>query len=278
MVWLMRGNCRARKIALALVRGARASGYSYDVRSDGEYKRPRGKIAAMYGYQKNMPLIMADYLNEGKAVVFVDLGYWGRREGGRWDGYHKVSVNARHPDAYLMDVERNHVRFERQGVLIQPWQDSGGPVIVAGMSAKSAESYGFEPEEWERWAITELRKHTKRDIIYRPKPSWFQACPIKGSVFQKSSAAIERVLTNCHAVVTHHSNVAVDALIAGVPAFCWDGVARCMSLQDLSMIEEPYRPKHRDQWAANIAWCQWNTSEISTGRLFQYLKKESLIP
>jgi len=44
------------------------------------------------------------------------------------------------------------------------------------------------------------------------------------------------------------------------------------------LIEEPYRPKDRAQWAANVAYCQWSVMEIQTGLMWQYLKAEGMIP
>lgn len=278
VVWDLRGNSRSHRIALALTTGARTAGYRATVRGDGGYSHPRGDIAAFYGYQKNMPRIMADYIEAGKKVVFVDLGYWHRRQNGRWLGYHKISINARHPNAYLMNREFSAGRFERFKIPILPWRTKGNAIIVAGMSAKSAESYNLKPEQWERWAVEELRRYTKRPILYRPKPSWLQAKPIEGSELQRTTQPIGRALRDCHAIVTHHSNVAVDAILAGVPAFCWGGVAESMSLQDLSLIEEPYRPTGRAQWASNIAYCQWDVREMMTGAMWRHLKTQGLIP
>jgi len=224
---------------------------------------------------------MDDYIAAGKTVVFVDLGYWGRRLGGRYNGYHKVTINSRNPDEYLMKRNRDANRIALLGIKAMPWRTDGDFIIVAGMSDKSANSYGMKPEEWERWAVAELRKHTKRKIIYRPKPSWIAAKPIAGSEFkvaQKSSDATPQTFVGCHAVVTHHSNIAIDALVNGVPAFCWSGAATCMSLQDLAQIEKPLRPPAREQWLANIAWCQWTVGEMASGAMWRQLKLDGMVP
>lgn len=280
-IWSLSGKVRSQKIADALGAGASATGYKALIRMDSAYRgQPIGDIAAFYGYQKSHPRIMADYLAAGKTVVFVDLGYWDRLKGGRFQGYHKVSINARHPDKYLMKRKRDPSRLHQSKIRVQPWRRPGQHIIVAGMSDKSAESYGLKPEEWERWAVAELHKQTDRPIYYRPKPSWHGARPIAGSEFQKAIRpdATADVFDNCHAVVTHHSNLAVDALVHGVPAFCWDGAAKCMSLQDLSRIETPHRPDGREQWLANLAWCQWTVGEIRNGSMWLNMKRDRLIP
>ena len=282
-VWSLSGKHRSHVIAAALETGARRAGYRTLLRGDSSYKTcgTIGDVAAFYGYQKCFPQMMADYLAADKSVVFVDLGYWSRRRGGRYVGYHKVTINERHPNKYLMTRKRDFSRLTRLGIRAAPWKPAGDFIIVAGMSDKSATSYGMKPEEWERWAVAELRKHTNRPIIYRPKPSWFDAKPIAGSEFKAakaSSDATAETFIGCHAVVTHHSNIAIDALVHGIPAFCWDGAAVCMSSQDLAQIESPMRPDGREQWLANLAWCQWSVEEMRNGIMWQYLKQDGAIP
>ncbi len=276
VLW-MRGNGRSQMIAPALAAGAKLEGYTVTVESEGSYTEPTGDIVAFYGFIRNMPRILADYVKSGRKVVFVDLGYWGRRHGGRFSGFHKISVNARHPTKYLMAVERDDSRLRRFGVTAKPWRTKGDHIVLAGMSQKSAESYGLKAEEWERKAVIELRRHTDRPIIYRPKPSWLGAQPIPTTTMERT-ALPDQALRNCHAVVTHHSNVAVDALAAGVPAFCVEGVAVPMSERRLRRIERPVFPEGREQWLANIAWSQWSVAEMASGAMWRHLKAEGLIP
>ena len=133
-IWSLSGKYRSQRIALALGAGASAAGYKALIRMDNAYRGPVADIAAFYGYQKCFPQIMADYLEAKKPVVFVDLGYWGRRVGGRFKGYHKVSINARHPDKYLMKRKRDHNRIRRLGIKAGPWQPPGKHIIVAGQA------------------------------------------------------------------------------------------------------------------------------------------------
>jgi hypothetical protein len=72
--------------------------------------------------------------------------------------------------------------------------------------------------------------------------------------------------------------VAVDALMAGVPVFCVDGVASAICPSDLSAIESPYMPDDRQAWAEDVAWCQFTLSEITRGIPFRHFKEEGLIP
>jgi len=145
------------------------------------------------------------------------------------------------------------------------------------MGAKAADCEGFATHEWELGAVAAIQQHTDRTIIYRPKPSWRNPEPIDGTIFSPRTQPLMEVLENCHAVVSHHSNVCIDAILEGVPSFCAQGVALPMSRSDLSQIESPIYPDGREQWAADIAYTQWRPDEMRDGLVWRYLKDEGII-
>jgi hypothetical protein len=242
--------------------------------------RAHGDAAVFYGLEGRLPQVFRDYQAKGRAV-YVDLGYWGRREGGRWTGYHKVAVNARHPTAYYRTPRHHAGRLARFNVAIKPLEVRArdAPILLCGMGDKAARAEGYAPEAWERWAINEIRRHTNRPILYRPKPSWKQARPLEGCAYSPKTREIEVELRHCWAVVTHHSNAAVEAALAGVPVFCWYGVGADMGLRDLSRIESPHRPTYdeRAQWAADIAYTQWSVAEMKAGAPWLHLRAEGIL-
>lgn len=271
-----------------MIAGIVASGDQPEVYWEHEYPHalerlgPDGlpPIALFYGLEGQLPLIFRDYaMKANRWAVYVDLGYWGRREGGRWTGFHKVVVNARHPTAYFRKPQHDRQRINHfAGLLAQPWTLTGHHVLLAGMGDKGALAEGFKPEEWERKAIREIQAVTDRPILYRPKPSWKRAQPIPGTLYSDpAQRLVEQELENCWAVVTHHSNVAVDALVAGVPAFCWGGVAMELASQRLEQIERPGYPDRRDAWMADLAYTQWTPAEMASGACWRHLRSEGLV-
>jgi hypothetical protein len=233
-----------------------------------------------YGLEGNVPLIFRLFATDSnRRAIYVDLGYWGRREGGRFSGYHKVVVNGRHPTAYFRKPQHGRARIAAfRELLAQPWDYGGHHILLAGMGDKGALAEGFHPEEWERQAIDIIKGATDRPIVYRAKPSWKKARPILGCLSVDSKARpVELDLANCWAVVTHHSNVAVDGLVAGVPAFCWAGVAAPFSSQKLEQIERPEYPDGRDAWMADIAYTQWTPNEMADGACWAHLRAEGLV-
>jgi hypothetical protein len=254
--------------------GARAMGDRPVLLSADEYRTPQFPVAVFYGFTPTLRKVMADYVAAGLKAVYMDLGYW-NREG--LTGHHKIVVNDRHPTAYFQMVKHRSDRAEALGLRVKPWRDGGDHILLAGMGDKAAVAEERQVESWEVAAIEALRRATKRPIIYRPKPSWLQARPLKWTTYSPKAQPLWAVLKNCHAVVTHHSNVAVEAILDGVPAFCWKGVATPMASQQIEQIETPYFPPARDQWIADIAYTQWSIAEIKAGQAWAHLKTEGLI-
>jgi hypothetical protein len=269
---------RSTFCATAMASGIRTTGDQVHERVMTQYPgKPDTDIAVFYGFNK--PL-MDDYRNAGRKFIYVDLGYWAR-EGQL--GHHKLGINSRHPTEYFQRRAHASDRFRRLNVTIQPWRKSSpdAPILLCGMSAKGALAEGFHPEEWERKAVAEMRKHTTRRIIYRPKPNWHASKPIDGADYQKGDSQgrdVPAALRNVHAVVTHHSNVALDALIAGVPVFVMDGICLPLALSDLSKIDTPIYPDGREQWAYDAAYTQWTVAEMTSGAPWRHLKSEELVP
>lgn len=268
---------RSRIICVAMAEGLKKLGVPVHEMREEFYNGPDHEAAVFYGLFGNCKTAFIDYRRVGKKAVYIDLGYWERELGGKLTGFHKVSVNGRHPTAYFQNRPMPESRFRSLGLKIKPWRKGGKHILIAGMGAKAAPIEGFKPSQWEEAAVRELRNYTDRPIIYRPKPSWGAATPIEGTIFSGRDQKLSEVLEDCWAVVSHHSNVCVDALLEGIPVFCFHGVASVMGLKELSLIERPVYPENREQWAANIAWTQWRPSEMETGACWRYLVDEGIV-
>ncbi len=286
-VYTIKGHTRSRITCEAMAAGIAWHGDKVHVIDESRWKGTAdAQVAVFYGLEGNTPAIFEHYrTTPGLKAVYIDLGYWGRREGGRFTGYHKIVVNNRHPNAYLMEKAMPPDRFQRFGVTIKPPRQVDGKrqqhqhILLAGMGDKGAIAEGYQPEEWERAAIRVLRQYTTREIVYRPKPSWKTAGPIEDTRYSHRDINLEVELADCWAVFTHHSNVAVDAVIEGIPVYCEDGAGTFVAFALPESVEQPYIPKAhgREQWAANLAYCQWSIAEMKQGLPWQHLKTEGLV-
>ena len=271
--YILHNNGLAERVVPQLVQGVKAAGDRVDVYGDAQYRPDhpeRYDAAIFWGFVLTCQAIMAGYNEAGKAAVYLDLAYWKR------DTYYKVSVGARHPTAYFQKVKHGSARREKFGIKPEPYRRDGQHILIAGLSTKAAWAEKEGPlGDYERNLVAQLQQYTKREIIYRPKtPS---AAPIPGAGFSTIRAPLVPLLQNSWAVVSRHSNVVVDGLVLGVPAFSWYGVGSVMSLQDLSKIETPWYPEDREQFLNDVAYCQWSTKELQNGTAWRHLKDEGLV-
>lgn len=268
------GSKRAEHLASAMAEGIRLVGDIAEA-TPREDDAVAADVAVFYGWKR--PDLAAAYRKAGQSFVYLDLGYWHRKPSGDiWSGFHKVVVNARDPIAYF---RRGHSdrRLREFGIRTRPWRADGRHVVIAGMSGKAAPTYGLAAEEWERRAAKELRANTKRPLMYRPKPSWAEAGRIDGCEHAGAQLQLEAVLSGAWALVTHHSNAAVDALVRGVPIFCEHGAPSLLSMRSLAEIDSPRLPDDREAFLADLAWTQFSVAEMRAGFVWRHLRNEGLI-
>jgi len=246
------------------------------------YERPDPdvQVAAFYGLKDRLLDIFEDYKAAGKKSVLVDLGYFGRHDGGRLAGYHKFTVNDHSPLAYFQKRQHGPDRIKKFGIKLKPMRKRGQYILLAGMSGKGAGVFGYKPEAFEKEMVKRISQVTNMPILYRPKPSWKDARPIEGTFFSPPGQSLETDLKRAYAVVTHHSNVAIDALIDGVPIFViGKSVASPLARYMPEDIENPYYPsdEERQQLLNDIAYTQWSIAEMTNGRAWQHLINEGII-
>lgn len=272
-VYTLPKNGHARMTCAAMVEGILTCGDKVSLFAPSDYSASHDFDAAVFwGYVTECQNIMKGYRGSKKPVVYLDLGYWKR------ETYYKVSVNGRHPTLYFQRVKHDSIRRQLFGVEPKPYRASGEYILIAGMGAKAAWAEGLEPvESFEKHVAFSLRRYTNRPIVYRPKPSWAAAKPIEGLIYNDPRTKLGDVLLKAHAVVSHHSNVCVDALVEGIPVFAWEGVASVMGLQDVGRIETPWLPDNREQWLNDVAYCQWSLEEMRNGACWEHLKSEGLL-
>jgi len=270
------GGKRAGVLEKAMINGSRLAGYRCGAIPKERYTGVKTRIAALYGLWGNSRDIIHEYVDAGKKSIFFDLGYWGRHDGGRLKGYHRIAIDGYH--AKFDNTDCSPVRFNKFKIKTKSFDNSGEYILLCGQSAKAAWVYNLSPEEWEKQTIEEIRKYTDRPIWYVPKPSWLDKKPISGTIY--CDGPVEQYLGDCKAVVTHHSNSGVHALALGKPVFTQEGISKSLVGElDLSKIESPMIPseEERDMFLFNVAQWQWSVDEISGGIMLRCLKSRGLL-
>jgi hypothetical protein len=261
---------RAGNIAQALAEGFRRHGIEAAVHTRWR-GAPAGDMAIAYGW-KHEPVFNA-YKAAGRRFAYFDMGYFNRRpgrdKGGSREGHHRLAVDGwdtaetmvRGCPSDRWDDLEIEVLPDRAGIAV-------GAVLIAGMSDKAAGTHGFKPGQWEADTLARVRAAGASNIIMRAKPANLDSVEPIASVLARTSL-----------VITHHSNVAVDGLVSGVPCYARKGVGKLVSRPDfispegdLTWLPSPPLAERR-ALLADVAYAQWTPDEMRSGAAWDHIRR-----
>ena len=151
----------------------------------------------------------------GGRVIGWDLGYWNREQQTM-----RLTIDHDHPQALIRPEDPG--RFATSGIVLRDDSKAAGRVLIVGMSAKANRANRIGRNQWEsRAARLAKLDFPDRQIVFKTKRDTDPPLP----AFQTLRGPIEDALRGASLVICRHSNVAVDACIAGVPVRCEDGAA-----------------------------------------------------
>lgn len=194
---------------------------------------------------------MRQQLAQGGHVIALDLAYWQR------DRKFRVSIDAAHPQAWVMRRAWPSSRFHADGVRLERTWRPDGPVLIAGIGDKALAQYGDGVRAWELEMIRAAHA-SGRTVYYRPKRAGGY---VPDGIPSAAAGSIDDVVRGASRVITWHSNVAVDAIRLGVPVICRDGAAAAICPSVWTDDQAPLPEELRAAFMANLAWYQWDTRE-----------------
>lgn len=182
----------------------------------------------------------------GRALLW-DLGYVCRE---KEVGHAKMSVDHDHPQQWLDRTPPDATRWDRLRTPLRRDHDPSGHIVLVGMGRKSR-AY-LHCDDWERRTFKALQaEFPGRRIVHRPKgedDDYRLPCD------RDWQSPIAHVLAGASLVVARHSNVCVDAVIAGVPFRSEDGAATWLNGKEFSAA-------NRRDFLRRLAWWQWKAVE-----------------
>lgn len=221
------------------------------------------------GYDK-----LIEYCKENnKNYIYVDHSYIlarGESKGQRF----RVTRNS----AQAIDMKPH--QSERWKMLersIQSWRSEGKNIVICPPTPAMCSYYKLQ--NWTNETIKIIKQHSNRPIVIRMKPNevnvlekeqgiWPIKIRNKKNINQRP---LNEELEDAFCVVTFNSNVAVEALLNGVPAFVSKySIAAPVCETDLSKIETPKRIDLQP-WLNHIAYSQFSANEIRSGMLWRYV-------
>jgi hypothetical protein len=182
----------------------------------------------------------------GKRALCWDLGYIQRR---KLTGYARCSIDSDHPQQWLDRTAPDPSRFDRLNVSLRNDYKKSGQIVLVGLGRKSRVTLG----DWETKKFAELkRRFPGKRIVFRPKKGDGPRLDCE----KDTTSPIEEVIKGASLVVCRHSNVAIDACLAGIPFEAEDGAAAWMTGKD-------YTVENRLDFLRRLAWWQWKPDEMS---------------
>lgn len=178
---------------------------------------------------------------------------------GEFGGYYRWTLN-RYQMGTIRDVPDDRWRKLIPGNSIDPrrlevstWHRDGRHIVIAEPSPTYAKSHGGA-DGWTETTKKMLSQFTDRPIVVRGK---------------ESTRPLQADLHGAHALVSHGSIAAVEAVVMGCPVFVHpDSAAALVGQTDFSKIEQPIYPE-RQQWLNSLAYSQFSEAELVDGTLFR---------
>lgn len=209
------------------------------------------EVPVVWGVLRESDRIIAQAKARQMYFFYIDHAYFDRGHGKSYriarNRYEAGAIRKCPPD-----------RLAQLDVEVQPWRKPGREIIVCPPTAYFIEAHGCA--DWLETTLETLTKSTDRPVVIREKPKPGEtAVPLKTA------------LKTAHALVTHSSNVAIEAACLGTPVFVNPASAAApVGETDLSKIEEPAYPD-REPWLAHLAYNQFSFDEIREGEAWRML-------
>lgn len=214
-------------------------------------------IIPMVGCTAGLGPLVRHWQQTKRPFIYWDRGYFSRqgstalprpRSG---NGYYRVHFNS-----YQMTTMRPvpNDRFKACKLSVSPWRERGHQIVVATPSVTYADFHDIHG--WTDKTVAKLKEHTDRPIWIRHKTS---------------TRPLQQDLMRAHALVTHGSIAAVEAVVMGVPVFVDESSAAALvGKTDLADIEDPITPD-RMEWLNSLAYSQFLENEIADGRAYEHV-------
>jgi len=223
-----------RKVVKAFAKGCKGKLVSVNQLNSGE--------VATYGIKRGT----ANVMSTSKRFWYIDHGYFGYSID--FNGYYRIVMNH-----IIHDKEGNFPsdRFDKFNFELKPWQKSGRNIILSPPSLPMGKFIGYERNNWIYNVTEQLKKYTDRPII----------------ISEKTKNPFSILVNDAWVLITDHSNVQIDALIAGIPIIT---TSRFRKIGHICDVENPIYDR---SWLKNLAYKQWTLKQMESGQAWKELNE-----
>jgi hypothetical protein len=250
MLWLKLERERLEKTTRIL--SALGAGWGEPAQMTQDDPPDDGNPFVVWGQLYSALRLIPQALKTGRPFWQLDNGFWQPGRGGN-GGFYRLNYRGLSP--ILMD-EPSAQRGFYGSPLLKPWRKTGKHILLAFPGDGFGRSVGLDMTQWAEDMKRILPTKTDRPIVVRPK---------------KCGTPLAKHFDDCWALVTHSSNVAVDAAIAGVPVFvAASNPAAPVGNLDLEDLENPVMPA-RKKWLYSLSCQQYTIEEMKNGTAYEFM-------
>jgi len=212
--------------------------------------------------------VISEQIRLRQRVIILETGYINRGDGE--DNHYACGFGGMNGRGDFKNTNSPPDRWRRLNTDLKPWRgtDKSKYILLCGQVPWDANVEHIHMDDWLVQSYRAICKRTNRKVLFRPHPRALGRIRING--LDEHSGPVD--WNQVHAVVTFNSNVAVEAVINGVPAFVDDigSMALPVSSRSLADIEAPWYPA-RERWAQDLAYTQWTPAEMRKGECWSHL-------
>lgn len=213
-------------------------------------------------------------VNPKTPILVMERGYVGDRFHWTSLGWNGLNGRAIFPKPRETDCVARYVKEFGQ---LTPWRvaqglgvgRSGYALILGQVQGDQACIDVNLAYQYRGWAQVLQRSGWK--VRYRPHPKALRQnsglpsrCWVQGTLAEDLAGAAFTVSWN--------SNASVDSVLAGVPSVTLDKGAMAWAVTSHD-INNPVTMPARTEWAAQLAWCQWQPAELSDGTAWRAVRE-----
>lgn len=234
-----------RIVLSSLIEGLRRCGVSHVVRRAADYDGcPVPSIS--YGVLRGAGQIYRDCMEAGVPWWNIDKGFF---HPGHFSGYYRIGYRHLQP-LFHVDADGDDRRWRALGIELQPWVHRPEGTTLVCPPEGICDFYGLEQRAWLQRVGRVLPGDVFGKMVVR---------------LRTSRTPLSAALSLARCVVTHSSNVAIEAIVAGIPAYADTGMVR--SWNKMSFHEADRWQDHLDRRALCIqaANSQFTLDEFRSG-------------
>lgn len=233
----------------AFERGLWACGIHFESRRASNYDgKPRPSVS--YGMLRGVSRIYQDCSKANVEWWNIDHGFFRRSKQDTFDGYYRIGRNALTPSFWPRAIQ-NGSRWEKLKIKPAPWAwKAVGPVILCPPTDAMSSFYGISAQTWIKDTVNKIHPNLRHLAKVRLK---------------SDKIPLQKALHSARAVAVFNSNVAVEALVMGVPAVADEGIVRSWNSFGPERLGEDFTRLDRSTLFRAAAECQFTVEEIRSG-------------